>query len=134
MDKTKDRIAAELKAYINSHTHTQKEAADRCGISAPHFANLLNGKETIGYSAARKICTAFPGLDYNYLLTGLGSLELPAGTKQIVSGYIPDESNEGALSVFSSLQAENEALRKDLARKSQENDRLLGIIEKLTEK
>lgn len=81
-------IAAELKAYISAHARTQKEAADKCKISPPHFANLLNGKEAIGYSASRRIAGAFPEIDPDYLLTGEGVLCPPPGTVRITAGYV----------------------------------------------
>lgn len=132
----KDNIAAELKTYISAHSRTQREAAQRCGISAPHFANLLNGREPIGYSAARRIAEAFPGIDPNYLMTGEGVLVPPPGTVRISQAQRVGTGGTGiqAIGADQALAMENAQLRRQLDEARAEKDRLLGIIETLTRK
>lgn len=129
-------IAAELKTYISAHSRTQREAADKCRISPPHFANLLNGKEAIGYSASRKIAGAFPEIDPDYLLTGDGVLTPPSGTVRISQSQKVSGGGTGIQSVGAdqALAMENAQLREQLAQAHAEKDRLLGIIETLTKK
>lgn len=114
-------IAAQLKAYIASSSIRQKDAAEKCGISAPHFANLLNGREGIGFAAARRICDAFPEINPTFLITGDGEL-LKRGPRP------------AAVDRSASQADEISHLREQLAQKTAENARLLGIIEKLTDK
>lgn len=111
-------IAAQLKAYISGAAIRQKDAAEKCGISAPHFANLLNGREGIGFAAARRICDAFPEINQTFLITGEGEL-LKHGPESSRPAPAADELS---------------SLREQLAQKTAENARLLGIIEKLTDK
>ncbi len=129
-------IAAELKAYISAHSRTQREAADKCRISPPHFANLLNGKEAIGYSASRKIAGAFPEIDPDYLLTGEGVLCPPPGAVRINQQQRVTGHGTGiqAVGADQALLAENAQLRQQLEQVQAEKDRLLGIIETLTKK
>ena len=128
MPANKETIAATLKAYLSTRVHTQKEAADLCGISTPHFANLLNARETIGFAATRKICDAFPEINSDYLLKGEGSL-LKVGAQPTTPIERPKIYTDSA-----SAQEEILKLREELARKTREADRLLGIIETLTKK
>lgn len=131
----KDNIAAELKEYISAHSRTQREAAQKCGISAPHFANLLNGREPIGYSAARRIAEAFPGIDPNYLMTGEGVLVPPPGTVRISqSQRVSGGTGIQTVGADQALAMENAQLREQLEQCRAEKDRLLGIIETLTKK
>lgn len=131
----KDNIAAELKEYISAHSRTQREAAQKCGISAPHFANLLNGREPIGYSAARRIAEAFPGIDPNYLMTGEGVLVPPPGTVRISqSQRVSGGTGIQTIGADQALAMENAQLRDQLEQCRAEKDRLLGIIETLTKK
>lgn len=132
----RETIAAELKAYISDHSRTQKEAAEKAGISAPHFANLLNGREAIGYSAARRIAEAFPDIDPGYLLTGEGVLCPPPGTVRIHQSQRVTGNGTGiqAVGADQALAMENAQLREQLKQCREEKERLLGIIETITKK
>lgn len=129
-------IAAELKAYISAHARTQKEAADKCKISPPHFANLLNGKEVIGYSASRRIAGAFPEIDPDYLMTGEGVLCPPPGAVRITQAQRVTGNGTGIQSINGdqAMALENAQLREQLAQERAEKQRLLGIIDNLTKK
>lgn len=81
-------IGANFKRHLKSKAMSQREAASLIGISAPHLANLLNGVENMGYIVAKKICTAFPEISPEYLLTGEGVLCPPPGAVRITAGYV----------------------------------------------
>ena len=129
-------IGENFRRYIKSRGLNQREAADRIGISPPHLANLLNGKEKIGYNVAHKMADAFPEIDAGYLMTGEGVLVPPPGTVRISQAQRVGTGGTGiqAIGADQALALENTQLRRQLDEARAEKDRLLGIIETLTRK
>ena len=118
MPKTQQQIGEELRDYLLTKERTQRDLADRIGVSPTHLSNYLRGAERISRKVAERIVELWPEIRLAFLLSGDGSLtEAP---RVVSSGP--------------SLADEVTSLREQLERKSRENDRLLGIIEKLTEK
>lgn len=131
MDDKKTRGEA-LRRYIKSRGLTQREAAAKIGISAPHLANLLNGRDSMGHLVVQKIITAFPELNPTYLLTGEGALNCTSNIQ-----HLERVSNSGNIVngvADAALVAEVQALREQLERERAEKTRLLGIIETITTK
>ena len=114
-----------LRQYIKGRGFSQREAADKIGMAPSHFANLLNAKEAIGFTAARKICAAFPEVSQEYLLLGKG---------QLLKGPDPVMAAAPAAHGDAALLKEVENLREQLERERSEKARLLGIIETITTK
>lgn len=128
-------IGENFRRYIKSRGLNQREAADRIGISPPHLANLLNGKEKIGYIVAQKMIEAFPEIDAGYLMTGEGVLIPPPGTVRISqSQRVSGGTGIQTVGADQALAMENAQLREQLEQCRAEKDRLLGIIETLTKK
>lgn len=129
-------IGENIRHHIKAKGLNQREAADRIGISAPHFANLLNGHEKIGYNVARKMVEAFPEIDPGYLLTGEGVLCPPPGTVRISQQQRVTGNGTGiqAVGADQAIAMENAQLRQQLEQCRAEKDRLLGIIETLTKR
>ena len=118
MAKTQQEIADQLREYLLTKERTQRDLADKIGVSPTHLSNYLRGAERISRKVAERIVELWPEIRLAFLLSGDGSLtEAP---RVVSSGP--------------SLVDEVTNLREQLERKSRENDRLLGIIEKLTEK
>lgn len=111
-----------LRRYFKQLGLTQKEAAGRIGISAPHIANLLNGRDGMGQKKVSRICAAFPEISETYLLTGIGVLVPGDANAKRTYGTPGDEA----------LLAEISNLREQLERERGEKARLLGIIETMT--
>ena len=108
-------IGENIRHHIKAKGLNQREAADRIGISAPHFANLLNGHEKIGYDVARKMAEAFPEIDPGYLLTGEGVLCPPPGTVRISqSQKVNGGTGIQAVGADQALAIENAQLRQQL--------------------
>ena len=115
-----------LRRYFKAQGLTQKEAADRIGISTPHLSNMLNGHENFGVKKVKNIVAAFPEVSEAYLLTGQG---------QLVPGGAVRRPERDVLGVGeNSLVAEIEDLRAQLERERGEKARLLGIIESMSGK
>ena len=129
-------IGANFKRHIKAKAISQREAADRIGISAPHLANLLNGVENMGYIVVKKIIAAFPEVSAEYLLTGEGVLVPPPGTVRISQSQKVSGNGTGIQSIAAdqALALENAQLREQLEQCRAEKERLLGIIETITKK
>ena len=121
MPKTQFEIASELRDYLLTKERTQRDLADKIGVSTAHLSNYLRGAERISRKVADRIVELWPEIRLAFILSGDGSL--------LENAPAPAPKGDA-----DALKAENLQLRAELARKSQENDRLLGIIEKLTEK
>ena len=118
MAKTQQEIANELRDYLLTKERTQRELADKIGVSTAHLSNYLRGAERISRKVAERIVELWPEVRLAFILSGDGSL-LDAQTREPAQTAAVDEVAH---------------LRELLEKKSRENDRLLGIIEKLTEK
>lgn len=124
-----------LRHYIKSLGMSQREAAEKIGISPPHLANLLSAKDSMGHIVVRKICEAFPEISATYLLTGEGVLVPPPGTVRIhQSQRVSGGTGIQAIGADQALAMENAQLREQLEQCRTEKERLLGIIETLTKK
>ena len=125
-----------LRRYIKSQGLSQREAADKIGIKPPHLANLLSAKDSMGHIVVRKICEAFPEISAVYLLTGEGVLVPPPGTVHINQHQSVSGNGTGVQTITQShaLEMEVQQLREQLAQAKEREDRLLGIIDTLTQK
>ena len=122
---TRETRGANLKSHIKSKAMSQREAAAKIGISAPHLANILNGKENMGFIVVNKIVAAFPEVSARYLLTGEGAL---LGGRNI---YVQQNVDRSPGSTISQGDA---ALVAEVDRLKAENEWLRGLVEKLSSK
>lgn len=129
MDDKKTR-GENLRNYIKNKALSQKEAAEKIGISTPHLSNLLSGKDSMGYIVVKKICAAFPELSPTYLLNGEGPL-VGGGNIQ----HLQHVTNSGSIVNVGgdeALRAQVADLQARLEKSEEEKARLLGIIETMT--
>lgn len=132
--KTQQEIAAELREYLLSKERTQKELAEKIGISTAHLSNYLRGTERISRKVADRIVELWPEIREAFILTGDGALLRGGGNVQ----HLERVTNSGSIvngPVFSedaALRAEVAQLREQLERERAEKARLLGIIETMT--
>lgn len=80
------KIAAALKAYIESNRIKQSELAELLGISQPTVSNILSGRFPLSRENATALIKKFPELDITFLLTGAGDLVHPSVTQNNVNG------------------------------------------------
>lgn len=114
MAKSQIEIGLALRDYLLTKERTQRDLAEKIGISTAHLSNYLRGAERISRNVAERIVEIWPEIRIAFLLSGDGDLLAPR-----VAAARPDELA---------------SLREQLAQKTAENARLLGIIEKLTDK
>lgn len=134
--KTQQEIGAELREYLLTKASTQRELADKIGVSSPHLSNYLRGTERISRKVADRIVELWPEIREAFLLTGDGPLLHGGGNVQ----HLERVTNSGQI-VNGPMYSEDAALRKQVAdltreleREREQNARLLGIIETMTGK
>lgn len=125
--KTQQEIAAELREYLLTKVRTQRELAEKIGISNTHLSNYLRGCERISRKVADRIVELWPEIREAFILTGDGPLLSggPAPMQQMPGAVRPVQGD-------ASLVAEIADLRRELERERGEKARLLGIIETMT--
>lgn len=129
--KNQPQIAEELRTYLLTKVRTQRELADKIGVSQTHLSNYLRGSERISRKVADRIVELWPEIREAFILTGDG--ELLYGHVQ----HLENVKNSGSIvnvAADSNLRAEVVELRAALERERTEKERLLGIIETLTTK
>ena len=134
--KTQQEIAAELREYLLTKERTQKEIAEKVGVSTAHMSNYLRGAERISRKVADRIVELWPEIRLAFILSGDGPLLHGGGPIQ----HLERVTNSGQI-VNGPMYSEDAALRKQVAdltreleRDREEKARLLGIIETMTGK
>lgn len=137
MAADKETIAEEIRNYFKRIGLRNYEIAEKIGISKSHLSNLLSGRSGFGYITAHKFAAIFPELSVPFLVSGEGQLIGKAPSQNVTNVTNSGNIANGPISINqgpAALAAENAQLREQLARKTEENDRLLGIIDNLTKK
>ena len=134
MPASKEIIAEELRNYFRRRGLRQREVAEKVGISKSHASNLLSGRDKFGFITAHKFADVFTDLSVGFLVNGEG--QLTPGAVQSIGSVNHNHSfiNVDRNSSTKHLEDEIQRLNDELEKKSQENDRLLGIIETLSKK
>lgn len=133
--KTQREIAEELRKYLLTKERTQKDLAEKIGISTAHLSNYLRGQERISRKVADKIVELWPEIRLAFLLSGEGAITSGQPIQHLHhinnSGQI---LNASVMNEDAALRAEVAQLRAQLDREREEKERLLGIIETITGK
>ena len=131
--KTQQEIGAELREYLLSKEATQRELAEKIGVSAPHLSNYLRGSERISRKVAERIVELWPEIREAFLLTGDGPL-LRGGVHIQQTHNTNNGDGSGCIHVGSDevLRQQVADLQRELEREREQNARLLGIIETMT--
>lgn len=132
--KNQQQIADELRAYLLTKERTQRDLADKIGISQPHLSNYLRGTERISRKVADRIVELWPEIRLAFLLSGDGPLLAGGGININQTHNHNNGDGAGAIHLDGDalLRAEVTQLREQLDRERAEKARLLGIIETLT--
>jgi transcriptional regulator with XRE-family HTH domain len=131
--KTQQEIAEELRQYLLTKERTQRELAEKIGISTAHLSNYLRGTERISRKVADRMVELWPEIRLAFLLSGDGPLLRGGGNFQ----HLERVTNSGSIvngGTDAALVAEVQSLREQLERERAEKARLLGIIETMTGK
>lgn len=70
--KNQSQIAEELRTYLLTKVRTQRELADKIGVSQTHLSNYLRGSERISRKVADRIVELWPEVREAFILTGDG--------------------------------------------------------------
>ena len=73
MINTMNEIGIKLKEHFENEGITQKEVAERLGVTPQYVNALLQGRKEIGKTMAKKLENQF-GLSQSWLLTGMGDM------------------------------------------------------------
>lgn len=115
------QIGEPLKAYFKEKGITQRQLAERLGVSQPYVNALLNGEKEFGKKQAKLFGEMF-GISPVWLLTGEGEMLLShIGHTQIGSSNKIDRSpiNVGSGVELEQLRKENELLKERLKDKEE---------------
>ena len=119
------RQADALRLFFDTHGIKQRDIAEKLGLHEGTVSSILSGRYGISKGTAAKLSQIF-GFNMMFLMTGEGSLEDDDNQPRFRKALQSRDAD--------ALRAENAELRQQLEKKSQENDRLLGIIETLSKK
>lgn len=124
-----------LRQYFQAEGITNRELAEKLDKHEGTISNILSGRYGVSKDTASRLVELY-GFDIRFLMKGEGSLFPPAGIRINQTHNTNNGTGAGAIHVdaSSALAAENAQLREQLAKANEEKDRLLGIIETLTNK
>lgn len=125
----------ELRKYFEQAGILQREVAEKIGVHEGTISSILSGRYGISKRIARLLADAY-GFDLEFLLLGTGTLISPPGSKLIHQTQRVSGGSTGFQTISSdrALAMENAQLREQLAQAKEREDRLLGIIDTLTQK
>ena len=136
-------ISEALKYHFGNIGVTQKDMADKLGVSQGYIAQMLNGRQQFGRAAAKKWQEAF-GISASWLMTGEGEMlvEQPrdglTGTVDLSSHHVSGGGNVVASGSATVQQTgTNSAVTEMLARQNEmlarQNEMLMKSIDRLTQ-
>lgn len=137
-------IGEELKSYFKEKGITQEEIAEKLGVSQAYVGALFNNSKNFGKKQAEKWNKLF-GIPVNFLLTGEGSIYADSVVQNNQNGdNINGHSvtvNKTEVDYIEIIKVQSNQLSKsqeqidELLQLNQEQfNRLMSVIEKLTEK
>lgn len=120
-----------LRDYFEKMGILQKDVCKATGMSVGTLSNILSGRFQISKNAARKFNEAY-GFSIPFLITGDGDLVPPGG---IHIRRVDHVQNSGTINQGDGdLEALVAQLTEQLARERAEKERLLKIVERMSEK
>ena len=124
-------IGKKLKDFFDTHKYTQKDIADKLGVSQAAVSALLNGKP-FGKKLAQKWGDTF-GLKPNWLITGEGEM-FKSNHVNNVSGNgntsVAGDGNQITTTYISEMLELQKGYQEMLKTSQEQISKLIAIIEK----
>lgn len=120
-----------LRDFFEKNGILQKDVCEALGFTPATISNILAGRYQISKKVARKLSETY-GLSMTFLITGDGELVPPRG---VSIRRVDHVHNTGIINQTDGTRDEEiSRLEQQLAQANAEKERLLGIIETLTQK
>ncbi len=122
----------ELRSYFKERGISQREIADAMGVSPAYINSIFTGKRNVGKNNAEKLQEKF-GISASWLLTGEGSMLLGdvSGDNNAI-GHGASVTHSDCCNIVDKFLGELAEQRKLVSESQRQVDRLLSIIEKMT--
>ncbi len=122
-----------LREYFDKNGILQKEVCEVLGLHSGTVSSILSGRFGISKKVAKRLADVY-GFDLEFLLTGEGVLIHPGVRIHQSQSVAGGSTGIQTISSDQALAMENAQLREQLAQAKEREDRLLGIIDTLTQK
>ncbi len=127
------RVIDNLIQYMNYKHLNDNEVTSQCGLAIGVIGKAKAGRNDIGKKTIEKILATYPDLSRTWLLTGEGSMLLGdvSGDHNAI-GHGASVTHSDCCNIVDKFLGELAEQRKLVSESQRQVDRLLSIIEKMT--
>jgi len=127
------RVIDNLIQYMNYKHLNDNEVTSQCGLAIGVIGKAKSGRNDIGKKTIEKILATYPDLSRTWLLTGEGSMLLGdvSGDNNAI-GHGASVTHSDCCNIVDKFLGELAEQRKLVSESQRQVDRLLSIIEKMT--
>ena len=127
------RVIDNLIQYMNYKHLNDNEVTSQCGLAIGVIGKAKAGRNDIGKKTIEKILATYPDLNRTWLLTGEGSMLLGdvSGDNNAI-GHGASVTHSDCCNIVDKFLGELAEQRKLVSESQRQVDRLLSIIEKIT--
>ena len=127
------RVIDNLIQYMNYKHLNDNEVTSQCGLAIGVIGKAKAGRNDIGKKTIEKILATYPDLSRTWLLTGEGSMLLGdvSGNNNAI-GHGASVTHSDCCNIVDKFLGELAEQRKLVSESQRQVDRLLSIIEKMT--
>lgn len=127
------RVIDNLIQYMNYKHLNDNEVTSQCGLAIGVIGKAKSGRNDIGKKTIEKILATYPDLSRTWLLTGEGSMLLGdvSGDHNAI-GHGASVTHSDCCNIVDKFLGELAEQRKLVSESQRQVDRLLSIIEKMT--